>query len=51
MSNALNSYTRKIMLEMIDEHRTAELGMWARILLWCRIQELLDELGGMAGEW
>jgi len=51
MSKALNRYNRKIMLEMIAEQRTAELGTWARVLLWGRVRKLLDELGGMAGEW
>ncbi|WP_174417380.1 hypothetical protein [Burkholderia diffusa] len=51
MSKALNNYSRKIMLEMIAEQQAAELGTWARVLLWCRVRELLVELGGMAGEW
>lgn len=51
MSKAWNSYTREIMLEMIAEWRAAELGTWGRVLLRRRIGELLDELGGLAGEW
>ncbi|ACA89349.1 MULTISPECIES: hypothetical protein [Burkholderia cepacia complex] len=42
---------RKWLLEMVDEVRTAELGTWACVLLKIEICDVLNSLGGMAGEW
>ncbi|WP_156443008.1 MULTISPECIES: hypothetical protein [unclassified Burkholderia] len=51
MDSLIKESKRKWMLEMIDEIRTNDHGSWAIVLLMVKVRQLLDELGGLAGEW